>query len=78
MVKLEQVKREGDVISCIAFVEDCEIPVKITLNTAGEMTADELPEGYDWCDSHLAHAERALSEMLETGKVEPRSTIMWY
>lgn len=42
------------------------------------MTADELPEGYKWCRSHLAHAERALSEMLETGKVEPRRTIMWY
>lgn len=36
MVKLEQIKREGDVISCIAFVEDCEIPIKITLNTAGK------------------------------------------
>ena len=79
MIKLKNIKMEADGISCVAFVEDCREPIKISVMAdTKEMKASELPQGYEWCKKHLNYAKQVLSEMLESGITETSKTVMWY
>lgn len=79
MVKLEQIKRDGYDITCAVFVEDCKEPVQLTYSILDETVQhDPLPEGYEYCTSHIGHAQRALERMVKEGYIEPRTTVMWY
>lgn len=79
MVKLENISRTGDVITCDAFVEDCKEAIQLTFNvTDNVLKAGTLPEGYEWCTAHLRMAKYALEEISESNSAEKRRTIMWY
>lgn len=79
MVKLENISRKGNTITCDVFVEDCKEAVSLVLHTTdGAIEAGTLPEGYEWCGTHLWKAKNALKEIAETNLDEKRRTIMWY
>ncbi len=79
MVKLEQISREGESITCTAYVEDCKEPVRLEFHIPdGEMQNTPLPSGYEWCRAHLSHAKKALGEIARKETPETRRTVMWY
>lgn len=79
MVKLEQIKRDGDYITCTAFLEDCKEPVQLVYSVQNDAVQYEaLPSGYEYCVSHIGHIRSALQRMVKEGKIEPQKAIMWY
>lgn len=79
MVRITGISHIGDRISCVVFVEDCKEPIHATLSVAdGSMENDVLPSGYEWCVSHLHHAQNALMKMMQQGEFPESKTIMWY
>ena len=79
MVKLKDIERNDESITCVAFVEDCEEPINIEFSTENEtIHSSPLPEGYEWCTSHIAHVRRALKRMVDENSFVSHTTIMWY
>lgn len=79
MVVLERIKRNKGKITCEAYVEDSKVPVMLSLDeNVGRMASDELPKGYEYCTSHLKHAERFLKTLIGAESVPAKRTIMWY
>lgn len=79
MVKLKQVEKDGDAITCVALVEDCAEPIRVVMNVAdGTFQHSPLPKGYEYCASHIGHARRALERMVKDGKIVSETTVMWY
>ena len=79
MVKLKQIEKNGDQITCIAFVEDCKEPIEIIFHIPdGSVQNSPLPAGYEWCRSHIYHAQSALEKMAKEGEFPENWNIMWY
>ena len=79
MVKLEQIKKDGDHITCSVFFEDCNEPVRLVYSISDDIVQYEpLPEGYEYCVIHINHVRHALRSMAEDGRIEPKKTIMGY
>lgn len=78
MIRLLNIVRDDECITCDFVPEDAE--------TAGEMSVDlktgevqyTVPEGYEWCKSHVSRAIRTLQELACEEKVPQKKTIMWY
>lgn len=80
MIRLKNIKREGNEITCDAYVEDCAqaIPFVYHIDTE-ENDPVVYPEGYEDCTSHIGHARWFFQETLEKGEELPQQrTIMWY
>ena len=54
MIKLKQIEKNDNVITCYAYFEDCTKPVKLSLCVdSGKFQNYKLPTGYEWCESHI-------------------------
>lgn len=79
MVKLKNIKKNHDLISCDFFPEDAQNPGHIEYNIANDEVINcDYPEGYEWCDSHLSHAVDYLSSVANDDKMPESKLIMWY
>lgn len=78
MVKLEQIKKIDDLITCTAFVEDCKEPVEIVFRISdGSIQSSPLPKGYEWCRGHIQYSRFVFEKMVQEGKYPEKRTIMW-
>lgn len=81
MVKLKNIKIDGNTVKCDIFPEDSEerglLEVDISEN---KIINYVLPTGYEWCENHLAHAKRYIVECFRDIQATPipEKTIMWY
>ena len=79
MIRLKNITKNKNIITCDVYVEDCKEPVLIILDTGGKKLQNyELPERYEWCHSHINHAKRNLLEMDRENKLVNETTVMWY
>jgi len=79
MIKLTQIKKNKNEISCMALVEDCTIPFELIYNIkSDEFQPYELPKGYEYCKSHIAHAKRELERISKKEICPQERLIMWY
>ena len=79
MVKLKNIRRTNGFIVCEAFVEDCTESIELKLNeTSAELDDYNLPDGYDWCISHVTHARKFLRTLIGKPNESTQRTIMWY
>ena len=79
MVKLKDINRTDEGISCNAYVEGCKIPVKLFLKSAdADMVSDDLPDGYEYCTSHLGFVERYIRTLFDASELPEERLIMWY
>ena len=78
MIRLRSAKREGDRIVCLGYVEDCKVPVHIAVKLNGESESGELPEGYEYCTSHIRQGERYLLKREKEGTLSDNMLVMWY
>lgn len=79
MINLKQIKKINNTIECYAYIEDCEEAIHLTLDLSKREFKDYiLPNGYEWCKTHIAHAKFALLKMDDENKIEQERLIMWY
>ena len=58
MIQLKNIRKAADRILCDAFVEDCKIPVSLELDPEKEEFREvRLPDGYEWCKTHIRQAK---------------------
>ena len=79
MIRLKNINKNGNTITCEAYVEDCRESIQLEFNiTKQTLSAEPLPKGYEYCKMHITHARRHLEKMAETGEIPPERLIMWY
>lgn len=79
MIRLENIKAENDMITCIAFFEDCKTPIPLIYHVDLQFVEDvQFPVGYEWCINHIKYAVKALDDMMLSGIMEDSKTVMWY
>lgn len=79
MIALKNITRNKRQIICEAYIEDCPEMLLLTFNeVSGDFEPYTLPNGYDWCDGHIAHAARYLETLIEKDFEPHDRMIMWY
>ena len=79
MVRLNNIKKNGNIIQCDIFPEDSNIPGYIVVNINTETVREyELPKGYEWCNNHMNHAMRTLIEISNEKELPKERLVMWY
>ena len=51
--------------------------LEVNLQTK-EITSYILPDGYEWCENHIAHAKWTLIEIYESNQIPEEKTVAWY
>ena len=78
MVKLKNIERKNDILSCLVFFEDCKEPVLISLNEkTGVLSEFVMPKGYEWCEYHIRYAEKYLNELVGKPIDRTSHSTMW-
>lgn len=79
MIRITEITRNGDSLSCKAFVENSEEAVTITIDPEGELIEEYvLPKDFSWCTEHIAHAIKYLKSLWNEPSVPREKLIMWY
>ena len=77
MVKLENIQRDNDRITCDAYPEDSKIPVRMEVSiSTGEVRRSEFPKGYEYCTMHIRQAKWFL--LKNADHLPDSDLIMWY
>ncbi len=77
MIKLKNIRVENDRIVCFGYVEDCKVPIRISVDMNENADSVEMPLGYEWCKSYVKAAERYLVKSYKLGKLKKEMTMMW-
>ena len=77
MVKLKNIKKSNNTITCDFWPEDSELPGTLTVNLVTQkIESCEFPSEYEWCENHAQHSARYL---LNTSDNLPKEkTLFWY
>lgn len=79
MIVLKEIKKSENGIVCNAFVEDCDVAVRVTYDAkANSFSHGKMPRGYEWCVTHMEMAKRAIEQMISSGEIKSQKTILWY
>ena len=79
MIKLVDIKKYKDIITCSAFVEDSNTAFCLEYKIKEDcFNTCSLPKGYEWCSSHIAHAKRFIKSLVEINDYPKEKVIMWY
>ena len=84
MIKLKNLKiDEQENIICDAYPESAKEPGKIVVSKE-EMIDFSLPQGYEWCEYHIRHAERYIIDnyndlisKIRNNEIKTGLLIMW-
>lgn len=77
MIALKNIKANRDKITCVAYVEDCHTPISLSFDRQKKkIDSFQLPAGYEWCTSHIHHAEKYFCTAGKNELPQER-TIMW-
>lgn len=78
MIRLKNIRKQNSIITCDAYIEDCKEPVTFSMNADDpESFSVELPEGYEWCKSHVFCAKRFLASLANAERIPEQKTIAW-
>ena len=79
MIRLKNIRNENGIVSCVAFVEDCEQGISVVYDVGSDvLTHGDIPEEYAWCSIHFSYARRELKRMASSGVFRESATVMWY
>ena len=76
MIRLENIKRDGQYVICDIYPEGSKEPGKLTVNLTDGTGSYTLPDEYEWCESHVNHAVHWIRENAEN--LPERQLVMWY
>lgn len=77
MVQLKNIEKKNNSIRCLVFPEDSKEPGTVNVDLSKESFEYALPDGYEWCESHVRHAVRALIDMAKSNSLVKEKLIMW-
>ena len=80
MIRLTEITRNNDYISCVAFVENCKENINLVYNIKSrEFGTYTLPKNFEYCISHIAYAKRYFDKIVDDkGNLPNEKLIMWY
>ena len=79
MIKLSNIVKSKSEISCLAEVEDCSSPFELIYDINDDtLNRYQLPNGYEWCESHVSHALSYLRSLKNKTDIPNEKIIMWY
>lgn len=79
MIRLKNIKREGNIVKCNIIPEDSKEPGRLVVDVDKEEIIDyELPKGYEWCRSHVGHAFWAIIDGVKSNNLPEERLVMWY
>lgn len=79
MIRLIQITKADNKISCLAYVEDCETPIKLVYDIdKDEMQPYQLPNGYEYCTTHIRMAATYFRDKIAGEGYPKERLIMWY
>ena len=79
MVKLKNIVISDETGKCDFYPENSKKPGRLVVNlNSGDILFESLPDGYDWCDNHAAHARTALLEIAKEDSIPDERLVMWY
>lgn len=80
MIRLKNIKKNHNKITCTAFLEDCGTPVCLTFDCVKREFEDyRLPEEFTGRRIYIAMARRYFERVLQgTVKMQEEKLIMWY
>ena len=79
MIRLKQIEKKNNDITCLGYIEDCDEPVFIHIDAiTSEVEHSPFPKGYEY-ETHIAMARFALMEIVKKGDQLPKEKlVMWY
>ncbi len=80
MVKLRNIERHENNVTCDAYLESCSVPVKLVYDIK-KRTFEEFdyPKGFDYCTEHICMVKWFIEDTLKANALFPTDkTIMWY
>ena len=78
VITLKNIKVSDKEIVCDAYVEDCHTPVSLCFDrNKRKCEPYQLPDGYEWCKSHVHHAEKYFCTV-ENAEISRERVILWY
>lgn len=80
MVKLKEITKNNNSVTCLAFFEGCKEGVKLTYDVKTQnFRAFSFPKSFDYCTTHVAMARRYIEKVLKDKSDFPKERlIMWY
>mgnify|MGYP000845313669 FL=1 len=78
MVKLKNIAKNNNVISCDIFPEDSVTAGYVSVDINTEEMQFDLPKGYEWCVAHAHHAKRCLLKLSSESPLPNEQVVMWY
>lgn len=78
MIKLRNIRRINNIISCKILPEDAISFGSLVVDVSNYRIIDyDLPEGYKWCINHVHHAAEALYRMASTNEITTEKNVIW-
>lgn len=77
MIQLKNIEKKYNTIQCLIIPEDGKEPGTVNVDLSKESFEYSLPDGYEWCESHVHHAVRALIDMTKSNSLVKEKFIMW-
>lgn len=80
MVRLKNIRIRNKTVICDIIPEDSQTAGFIEVDLVEQKVSNfSLPVGYEWCESHIKHAESYILKTLKEKNILPlEKTIMWY
>ena len=80
LVRLKNIERHENRVTCDAYLESCKVPVKLVYDIKKrEFEEFEYPKGFEYCTQHIFMAKWFIEDTLKAKSEFPASeTIMWY
>ncbi len=79
MIRLKNVKREGNIVKCNIIPEDSKEMGWLVVDIDKEkIDSFELPKGYENCKWHVGHAFWAIIDGVKSNNLPEEKLIMWY
>lgn len=78
MIKLKNIKRINNIISCKILPEDATSYGSLVVDVSTRSVMDyDLPDGYKWCKNHIYHAAEALYRMGLSNDIPSEKNVVW-
>jgi hypothetical protein len=79
MVLLKNIKKDDNIIGCDIYPEDSISPGRVLVDiSTGDVCEYTLPDGYEWCISHVQHARAVLLDISCQCEIPGEKMVMWY
>lgn len=79
MIKLKNLKKNDSLVECDIIPEDSDKAGHLVVDLKSNKTLKyDLPDGYEWCRSHVKHASDVLIRLSKEDSFPEEKLVMWY